>query len=70
MSEIRMCDQCGRIFSLNETGWSQYTKTNTFGSNGNTQTLHMCPDHGTATEPVLRPRMAITKGIEDDIHPG
>jgi hypothetical protein len=62
MSEIRMCDQCGRIFSMNEPGWSQYTKQNaigrnaTYGSNGNTQTMHICGDHGEASEPMLRPK--------------
>lgn len=26
MSEVRMCDGCGNLFSVNEQGWEQYTK--------------------------------------------
>lgn len=32
MSDIRMCDNCGNIFSVNEYGWEQYQKTTADGN--------------------------------------
>lgn len=61
MSEIRMCDNCGNIFSVNAKGWTEYTvKVNQFNAvNHGAQTRHMGPEcqplEGTTPRPRVEP---------------
>lgn len=45
MSHIRMCDNCGNIFSVNEQGWTEYTRQSRTSNSYNhgAETLHMGP---------------------------
>lgn len=62
MSSVRMCDQCGNIFSEREDGWGTYTgavvKRNAHGKQeANPETLDSCPR---CTSPsIMTPRVAI-----------
>lgn len=62
MSAVLMCDSCGNLFSVNETGWKEYTETiSSIESNpynvGKRQ-QHMgpcCSFQGGTTRPQIRP---------------
>lgn len=72
MSDIKMCDSCGSVFSVNEDGWEEYTRKgsgNAFNNahNHGAQTMHMgpCCRPQNGGSPV-RPRIAgeLEKGTE------
>lgn len=69
MSEIRMCDNCAEIFSLNVDGWDEYQKRNggTPGmNNGNTRTMHICATCNTGRGgSFLTPRLALGTSNEE-----
>lgn len=66
MSDVKMCDNCGTIFSANATGWDSYTRNRTQVVMGNSQpvvvgttTLHICADCNTGAFGGVTPRLAI-----------
>jgi hypothetical protein len=59
MSEIRMCDNCGTIFSVNAQGWTEYTKRTTLQDhpfNHGMEQVHMCVDCS-GTPAGVKPRL-------------
>lgn len=69
MSEVRMCDNCGNVFSVNETGWREYTETQNAGDSRNSA-FNNSHNHGAVTRhigpccngngvAVVRPRIAM-----------
>lgn len=74
MSEIRMCDSCGNVFSVNEAGWEEYTRKGTGKEfhnphNHGAQTMHMGPCCRPDTNGgQVRPRIGgvnVEKGIAE-----
>lgn len=72
MSDIKMCDNCGKIFSCNESGWDSYTRNRTQRVPGSSHevvvaqaVMHMCGacNGGTA---IVRPRLEIETKADDD----
>jgi len=52
MSDVKMCDQCGNLFSVNEHGWEQYTRQKD-GGNPNT-------NHGLGYPNMAEPRPGVS----------
>lgn len=53
-----MCDQCTRMFSVNEAGWKQWTETTSQNNayNHGARTMHMCGDCAPTGRPeAMRP---------------
>lgn len=72
MSEVRMCDNCAEIFSVNATGWDSYTRNRSQIMPGNpnpvtigTTTLHICRKCNIGQTGALSPRIAITASEDD-----
>lgn len=77
MSDVKMCDNCGNLFSVNEPGWRQFTEqyngdSGTYGTYNNVHNHGAITKHiGSCCRPVderIRPqiRPAITKAMTDD----
>lgn len=71
MSDVKMCDNCGDLFSVNEKGWRGFTETwngdpdtrDQFNNphNHNAMTRHMGPCCNLTGGGVVRPRVAMTE---------
>lgn len=71
MSDIKMCDNCGNIFSVNTPGWDSLTRNHTKMVPGSShpvtvgqQTFHTCPEC-TIAPTTVRPRLAISPADKD-----
>lgn len=69
MSDVKMCDNCGDIFSVNSQGWDSYTKNRMQLTPGNshpvqvgTVVLHICEKCNIGQAGNLKPRIAIESG--------
>jgi hypothetical protein len=71
MSEVRMCDRCGRVFSLAESGWQtgQITTLAQDADGGEYQvrvSMDSCPDCAVAVK-GKRPTLAIAEAERADV---
>ena len=64
MSDIKMCDSCGSIFSVNSENWDSYTKSTTRRVPDvdrpvvtSQMTFHTCGECNTESVPVTKPRL-------------
>jgi hypothetical protein len=71
MSDIKMCDNCGEIFSTNTDNWVQYASQQTAVSRESShpvvvsqKTLHMCGNCNKGAAGQLTPRLP-AQAIED-----
>lgn len=72
MSAIFMCDNCGNVFSANETGWRSYTENGTGpefnnGHNHGARTMHMGPCCAQGTNGGIRPRVLMLENSNGNI---
>jgi len=71
MSEARFCDRCGRIFSVNEKGWSSgQMGTPVERQDGSTFTksvqIDICGECNTSTFSGAAERAAISAGVKPE----
>lgn len=76
MSQVRMCDGCGEIFSVNVKGWRSFQENYT-GTGEDYGQFHNANNHGAITRdmgpccamgnntPVPRIAIANTKGVDN-----
>ena len=66
MSAVFMCDSCGELFSVNQTGWREFTETGhgkgfNNAYNHGARTRHVGPCCNLSDGNIVKPRLAITE---------
>lgn len=67
MSEVRMCDNCGELFSVNSQGWGEYTqRINSAESNPynhGLKVMHICAKCG-SPDTSVKPRLPLIQNTD------
>lgn len=81
MSDVKMCDNCGNVFSVNEPGWEEFTRTQSRSDGNNNSVYNNSNNHGAITQHigpccklgqgnVMRPRIAMQELETGEIDTG